>query len=430
MGSEEDAREALDLLGGLNKIVKKGDSVLIKPNQNYPALPGMPQWTSTTDGMVLVGLTELLFEAGARKVVVGESHVWGPTSVFVRDGVQEAIEKAGGETVDFEKEPFVRMEVPGGLILKEQAIPKSVVESDVVINVPKAKPTTVGHMFVLGFKNSFGFVPFVERLPWHRTPEFLYLLTDLMKLVKPALTIIDALVITERDGASWGTPYNLGLIIAGQDPVATEAVTMSVLGHEPREQPVLAIADKYGLGTSHLSQIEVRGKSIQSVRRYTIGGLTGVAHCVHPSPNVNEYVGGACFGCETWVDRTPFPWEMEKNKKYALIVGNLPRTPEKFTQDEVWVLGSCAAKSKTKILAACPEGVTPKFIGGCPPYWHRRPGYKRAYRERIFSMTHNPKDLEVVEKRDLPGPLAPTVYIKKEKVAAKKTIGRQFIEGK
>ena len=88
-------REALDLIGGLNTVVKKGDAVMIKPNQNYPALPGMPQYTSTTDGAVIVSLTELLFEAGARKVVVGESHMWGPTSVFVRDGIQEAIEKAG-----------------------------------------------------------------------------------------------------------------------------------------------------------------------------------------------------------------------------------------------------------------------------------------------------------------------------------------------
>ena len=410
--------EALDLIGGLNKIVKKGDVVLIKPNQNYPPVPGFPPWTSTTDVMVTVALTELLFEAGAKRVIVGESCVWGTPNVFVRDGIKEAVEKVGGEICDFEKEPFVRMEVPDGLLLRKQAIPKVVLESDVIINVPKVKPTSVGNIFTLGFKNMFGFIPFTERLPWHRMPEFVYLLTDLFKLIKPALTVTDALVITERSGGSWGDPVSMGLIIVGEDPVATEAVTMAVLGHEPQEQPVLAVADKYGLGTTDLNNIEVRGRSIESVRRYTIGGMAATGRCVHPSPNVVEYMGGACVGCGLWIGATPYAWEIDEKKKYALVVGNLPRIPEKFTQDEIWVLGNCAAKSKAKILKACPEGVTPKFIGGCPPYWHRRPGYKESHRRRVYAITHDPRDLEVKDPRDFyPSKQPPTVYIEKVDLA-------------
>jgi hypothetical protein len=184
---------------------------------------------------------------------------------------------------------------------------------------------------------------------------------------------MDGFVIQEGFGPRWGDPVSMGVVIMGKDPVATEAVTMLVVGHEVYEQPVLGVAQKYGLGTADINNIEVRGKSIESVRRYAKVSPADI--CYHPSPNVVEYVGGACYGCQLWIQYTPHAWEIDKKKKYALVVGALPRLPEKFTEDEIIVLGSCAVRSKGKIAKACPKGVTPQFIGGCPPYWHRQAGY-------------------------------------------------------
>jgi uncharacterized protein (DUF362 family) len=367
-------REGLELIGGINSVFKKGDTVLIKPNMGYPAAPGLPQWTCTTDVMVQVALTELFLEAGAKRVIVGDSTGRRRAAYqFQTSGVQEAVEKAGGEISYFDEEPHVTREIPGGVLLKKQAVPKVVLDADVIINVPKIKPTRVGNKFTLGFKNFFGLIPHEERLPWHRMPEFVYLITDLFKLVKPTLTVMDGFVIQEGFGPRWGDPVSMGVVIMGKDPVATEAVTMLVVGHEVYEQPVLGVAQKYGLGTADIKNIEVRGKSIESVRRYAKVSPADI--CYHPSPNVVEYVGGACYGCQLWIQYTPHAWEIDKKKKYALVVGALPRLPEKFTEDEIIVLGSCAVRSKGKIAKACPKGVTPQFIGGCPPYWHRQAGY-------------------------------------------------------
>jgi len=66
-------QEGLDLLGGIGRIVKKGDTVLLKPNMGYPEVPGMPAWTCSTDVVVLTALTELCREAGAKRVVVGDA---------------------------------------------------------------------------------------------------------------------------------------------------------------------------------------------------------------------------------------------------------------------------------------------------------------------------------------------------------------------
>ena len=382
-------KESLDLIGGINTVVKKGDTVLLKPNLGYPEPPGMPPWTCTTDLLVLAALTELCFEAGAKRVVTGDgcAHDIEGSYMFQSTGIQEAVEKVGGEVIDFFEEPHLTVEVPGGILLRKQALPKIVLDADKIINVPKIKPTRVGNKFTLGVKNMFGVIPHTERLPWHRMPEFVFLLTDLMKVVKPALTVTDGLIIQEGNGPRFGDVVDLGVIITGIDPIATEAVTMLVVGHEPHEQPVLAIAEKYGIGTSDMEQIEVRGKSIESVRRYCKLAPYSFAH---PSPNVVEYVGGACEGggCGLWLQYTPYPWEIDKKKKYAVIIGQTPRLPEKFTEDEVIIMGTCAIQSKAKISRACREGVTPQIITGCPPYEKRRPGYLKLHQIEHLPYSH------------------------------------------
>ena len=388
-------REGLDLIGGIGSIVNKGDTVLLKPNMGYPEAPGMPPWTCTTDVMALTALTELCLEAGAKRVVTGDgcAHDIKAEYMFRTTGVKEAVEKVGGEVSYFEDEPWVTREIPGGVLLKEQTLPKIVLDADVIINVPKIKPTRVGK-WTLGFKNMFGCVPFEERLPWHRIPEMFYLLTDLFKLVKPTLTVMDGFVIQEGAGPRFGDPIDFNVMIMGKDPVATEAVTVLVLGHEVYEQMVLPIAEKYGMGTSDLNKIEVRGASIESVRRYT--KVAPGDWWLHSSPNVVEYIGGACWGCGLWIQYAIYPWEIDKNKKYALVVGNTPRLPEKFTEDEVLVMGSCAIRDKAKIQKAVPEGTPFRIIKGCPPYGARKPGYLK-----LHQLDHLPfvKEIHIVKEK-------------------------------
>jgi uncharacterized protein (DUF362 family) len=361
-------KQGFDQLGGIKKFMKKGDVVLLKPNLGYVTPKGMPPWTCTTDYMVLAGLTELFLEAGAKRVISGDGcgHWVAGEYQFRETGVKEAVEKVGGEVVYFDQEEFVQRDVPGGVLLKRQWVPRICLDADVLVNVPKVKPTRLGK-FTLGYKNFFGCTPVDERLPWHRLPEMFYLLVDLFKLIPPQLTVMDGLVSQEGPGPRNGYPIEWGVMIMGADPVATEAVTMLALGHQPYEQSVLAIAAKAGQGTMDINEIDVRGKSIEEVMRYHM--IAPADQLVNPNPAVVEYVGGACFGCGLWIQYVPYPWEYKKGKKYALVVGNTPRLPESFEEDEVIVMGNCAARSKKKIEAACSrKGIKPWFIPGCPPY--------------------------------------------------------------
>jgi uncharacterized protein (DUF362 family) len=373
-------KEGLELIGGINTVVKRGDVVLLKPNLGYVTPEGKPPWTCTTDYMVLAGLTELFLEAGAKKVITGDGcgHWVDGEWQFRETGVKEAVEKAGGEVRYFDKEDYVLRKVPGGVLLREQWVPKICLDVDVIVNVPKVKPTRLGK-FTLGYKNMFGCVPVDERMPWHRIPEMFYLFVDLFKLLTPSLTVMDGLVSQEGFGPRLGTPVEWGVIIMGKDPVATEAVTMLSVGHEPYEQSVLSIAAKAGQGTMDINNIDVRGEKIESVKRYHTVSLGDLL--VNPDPHVVEYVGGACYGCGLWIQYTPFSWEIEPTKKYALVVGVTPRLPDSFEEDEVIVLGSCAVASKKKIEGACKaKSITPEYLSGCPPYAHRKLGYFKLHK--------------------------------------------------
>lgn len=372
-------KEGLDLLGGVRSVVKKGDVVILKPNLGYPEPEGLPPWTCTTDSVVLTALTELFLEGGAKKVITADGPAHGITGeyMFRATGVKEAVEKVGGEVSYLDEDEYVLRKIPKGVILKEEWVPKVCLGADLIVNVPKVKPTRVGK-FTLGYKNMFGCVAEDERLPWHRIPEHFYLLVDFYKLLPYHLTVMDGLVIQEGYGPRFGTPVDWGVVIMGKDPVATEAVTMLALGHEPYEQMVLPIAEKAGQGTMDINKIEVRGQSLASVTRYckvAPGDLW-----LNASPNIVEYCGGACWGCGLWIQYTPYSWEIDPSKKYALVVGNTPRLPDSFEEDEVLVMGTCAARSKKQIEKACKaKGIKPQFVAGCPPYGHRKPGYLKSH---------------------------------------------------
>lgn len=370
-GDRQKAKTSLtkgfDLLGGIEKFAVRNKTILLKPNLGYPEAEGKEPWTCTTDKAVMGALTEIFVEAGAKEVIVADGPAHGITAeyMFKNTGVQEAVEKAGGKVCYLDEADYVLRKVPGGTLLKEIWLPKICLDADLLVNVPKIKPTRVGK-FTLGYKNMMGCLPLDDRQPWHRMPEHFFLLVDLYKVMPYHLTVMDGLVIQEGYGPRFGDPVEWGGIIMSSDPVAAETVAVVAMGHEPYEQSVINIAAKAGQGVMDLNEIEIRGEELEKMRRYCKVAPGEIF--VNPSPNVTEYCGGACAFCARWIGITPFPWDIEPDKKYAVVVGITPRLPESFSEDEVVVLGNCAVRSKKSIEAACEaKGIKPRYIAGCPP---------------------------------------------------------------
>ena len=62
------AREAVDLLGGMKRFVKKGDNVIIKPNTG-PAMRTY-EYAATTNPWLVAAVVKMCLEAGAGRVRV------------------------------------------------------------------------------------------------------------------------------------------------------------------------------------------------------------------------------------------------------------------------------------------------------------------------------------------------------------------------
>jgi uncharacterized protein (DUF362 family) len=115
----------------------------------------------------------------------------------------------------------------------------------------------------LGIKNMMGALASKGSMHNGRLNENI---VDLASILKPSLTVIDGIVAGEGHETS-GNPVEMNLVIAGTDPVAVDAVGAAVMGIPPTEVKHLVLAEKKGLGTCRLENIEIIGEPIENVRR-------------------------------------------------------------------------------------------------------------------------------------------------------------------
>jgi uncharacterized protein (DUF362 family) len=385
--------KAVDLVGGMSTYVKKGQTVVIKPNLFAPYPPPV-----SVDRRVIAALVALARGAGAGRVVVVEgvsvgslmkrvniekSGPSGPatrgmktTEVMDLLGVTAAVVAAGGEVLGAEDDRRVATPVPGGKVLHFVDYPKTVLDADVFIDLAALKTHTMT-MVTLGVKNLQGLLTEADRYFGHRDDLDQHLV-DIMKVKKPDLTVVDGLIGMEGMGAGeGGSPVPMGLVLAGADPVATDAIASMVMGIEnPTVVGTTRIAAHDGLGTAFPHLIEVVGEAVDAVKKkfllpinYTqpIDTLvTGVY------PNVDVFIGGACPTC--WLMAALILGSLNKFPgPTALIAGIDPKVPPDRAWDpkNTFILGDCAigcagpAREVRNLITLAGHDT---FLFGCPPY--------------------------------------------------------------
>jgi ferredoxin len=149
-------------------------------------------------------------------------------------------------------------------------IARAAYEADAIINLPKLK--THGMTTLTGaVKNLFGCVPGKRKVQWHFNAGvnhelFATMLNELCALLKPRLTIMDAVIGMEGNGPGSGNPRRIGVVIAGRDPVAVDVVSSRVLGVAPERLPLIRAAAAAGLGETRPERISVLGESLSNVK--------------------------------------------------------------------------------------------------------------------------------------------------------------------
>jgi len=243
----------------LYAVLSTEKPILIKPNY---ITAQHPSTGITTDGRVVEGVVKFLKEHGKNNIIIGEGSGWADTfEAFKVAGIDKLSEKWKVKLVDLNKDVFVEVYPPNPLALKKVEVAKTALES-VIISVPKLKVHRLATV-TLGIKNMMGALASKGSMHNGRLNENI---ADLASVLKPSLTVIDGVIAGEGHETS-GNPVKMDLVIAGTDPVAVDAVGAAVMGIQPAEVKHLVLAEKKGLGTCRLENIEVIGESIEKVKR-------------------------------------------------------------------------------------------------------------------------------------------------------------------
>jgi uncharacterized protein (DUF362 family)/Pyruvate/2-oxoacid:ferredoxin oxidoreductase delta subunit len=258
-------RQSLDLLGGAGAFLVSGARVFVKINHLSPHAP--PERAICTHPAFLREVLRLLLEKDVR-VTVGDDVNFGPGDEFLTTGFRQVCAEMGVPLVNLRQTGFTEVPIAGAL-LDSVYIARPVLEADLVLNLPKLKTHSLT-VFTGAVKNLYGTIPYGLRLDGHRrfgrNDLFSRMLVDVFSAIPRQFTIMDAVIGMGGEGPSSGVPKEIGLIIAGEDGVAVDAVASSIIGHDPLQVVTTSEAHKRNLGLGDLERIQVIGESLARVR--------------------------------------------------------------------------------------------------------------------------------------------------------------------
>ena len=243
-------------LGGMERFVKPGERVLIKPNM-LSAKPA--EAAVTTHPEVLRAVIELVQQAGGVPLV-GDSPGFGSARrVAERSGMLSVIEETGAQFVAFNE----TIPVPGAGTFRQFELARPYMEADRLINLPKLKTHEMMTMTCC-VKNLFGAVVGTQKAAWHLRAGadkelFAEMLLEVYQLREPDLNIVDAIVAMEGDGPGSGDPCQVGLLLAGENAVAVDLIAAEIVALPKKLLYLENAARRRGLPGSDRGEIECCG---------------------------------------------------------------------------------------------------------------------------------------------------------------------------
>lgn len=299
---EEALRRAIGLLGGMQRFVRPGETVIVKPNLLRAS---RPEEAIVTHPAVVRAVVRLVQEAGGQAIIADS-----PSGILNETLLRRAYRQAGWEAVAQETGAIlnynctgVQVAHPEGRLIKRFDLLQAIVQADCIITVPKLKTHSLVR-FTGATKILFGCIPGVLKAGYHtKLPEvapFSEMLLDLLTLIKPRLSVMDAIVGMEGNGPSAGRPRFIGALLASADSVALDVVATSLVGMEPLSVPILKAAWERGMTGGRIAHVSVLGDSLQVLRAYA--GLNNRAFQTPPAnPDVAMVPKVVPKQARTWI---------------------------------------------------------------------------------------------------------------------------------
>ncbi len=250
-----DLEALLQPLGGINNYVHKGERVLLKLNLLSASTP---EKAVVTNPQLVRKTAEAVLKAGATPII-GDS----PSGPFSKRRLKKVYEKAGllalssdlGVELNYDTST-TNVQIPDGKQITSTPICNFILNADKIIALPKIK-THAQMIMTLAVKNMFGAVPGLTKAKYHalyyRKSAFANMLLDVLSVASPDLIIMDGIIGMQGEGPGAGTPVSLGVLLAADDPIATDLSVCKMLHIEPIGIPTLKRAKVRKLWPPHIT---------------------------------------------------------------------------------------------------------------------------------------------------------------------------------
>jgi len=251
------ARASVAALGGMGAFVKKGETVVVKPNIGWDR---KPEFAANTHPEIVAEVVRMCLEAGAARVKVFDRPCNDPRRCYTNSGIAPALEKIADPRLSvtfIDDRRFRDVKVPGGRLIKEWAFYEDALDADRFINLPIAKHHNAA-VLTLGMKNIMGVIGGNRAVLHKDIHEYL---PDLNRALRSHLTIVDATRVLIANGPQGGRLEDvkaLNTVVAGSDVVAVDSVACTLFGLGPKDVRYVWLAQEAGLGVADLDRIRIK----------------------------------------------------------------------------------------------------------------------------------------------------------------------------
>jgi uncharacterized protein (DUF362 family) len=357
---EEAVRRATELAGGFPSRIAPGSTVLVKPNVVSPSPSGSGK---VTDARVTEAVTRMVLERDPGRVIIGEGSSVGYDFPGRRDtmhclevsGTADVARRLGVEIIDLNRDERIEVRVKDAFVMDTFAVAKTAWEADAIVCLPVIK-THVRTGITCGLKNMKGVLPGDEKKRTHRLG-LDRAIVDLNRVMKPAFTIVDAIVGMEGTHTYPDDCVPLGRILAGEDVVAVDAVCAAITGFNVDHILHVKLATEARLGIAYLGEIQVRGERIAEVSKRFVPYQEAARDRFGAATIIEN---NACTGCMgemvstfIYLNRAGFG---NRLADLTLILGTPDSVPS--ASETPVIVGRCARPYRDL-------GV---FVPGCPPH--------------------------------------------------------------
>jgi len=247
-------RSTLNALGGMERFVKTGETVVVKPNIGWDR---SVELAANTHPQVVQTIINLCLEAGAKKIQVFDRTCNDPRRCYVSSGVQQAVEDIDSDRVEIvhmDRRAYRELDIANGKALNRWSFYLPALEVDRLINLPIAKHHSISTL-TLGMKNMMGVIGGNRGMLHRKIAESL---ADINTVIHSDLTLVDATRILVANGPQGGRLEDVEVrntLIASPQIATADAYAATLFGYQPQEIETIVAGYKRGLGEIDLRRV-------------------------------------------------------------------------------------------------------------------------------------------------------------------------------